>query len=180
MLESNFEPIKKLICEPQILGDCIAQLVLVYRSEDYFFPAYCKQAIQCVEVLANIVYKPNKIQFVGISGQVKQVVYNSIVDYKEKKVMQDSIAVYPEYIIKGNPPQVDTYKEWNTGLNLDMIVVRLKQVSRRSTKPIVYEKLNLHGLIEYIFKAKKLRDAARKESILKDFRDSYLQEFGGQ
>lgn len=177
---SNFEPKKKLRSESKILGDGIAQLTFRYWSEDSFFPTYCKQAVQCTDVVANIVYKPKKIEFVGISGQVEDIFYDSIDNFRADKMMPGSMVVYPEYLIKGNPPQIDIYKDCNTGLDLDLIVVRLKEVANRTTKTSVYEKLNLYGLIEYISRANKLRDAIRKDSILKDIRDRYHQKFGRQ
>lgn len=153
---SNFKPKTSLSFEPIFLDSGIAKLSLLYRSEESVITPI-GQGVLYKEQAIDIVYKPKRIQLVGISGQVREIVYNSIDDFKNDIIMPDSEVAYPKYLLKGNPPQIFMYEDCGTDLNLDMIVVRLNQVSEMTKKPQTYDKFRLSELKLYLLYANLIR-----------------------
>ena len=154
---SKLKPKTSLSFEPIFLDSGIAKLSLLYRSEESVIAAIGQQGVLYKEQAIDIVYKPKRIQLVGISGQVREIFYNSIDDFKNDIIMPDSEVAYPKYLLKGNPPQIFMYEDCGTDLNLDMIVVRLNQVSEMTKKPQTYDKFRLSELKLYILYANLIR-----------------------
>jgi len=118
---SKLKPKTSLSFEPIVLDSGIAKLSLLYRSEESVIGAIGQQGVLYKEQAIDIVYKPKRIQLVGISGQVREIFYNSIDDFKNDIIMPDSEVAYPKYLLKGNPPQIFMYEDCNGQVKTDTL-----------------------------------------------------------